>query len=71
MTENGKKKKKKNTKKHIWGMSGPLKQLFCSTALFPSVCITGDHGPGQAHILESPGVSFCMNACKSKGAMEY
>lgn len=51
-------------------MISSLKQLFYSIALFPSVCITGDHWHGQAHILESPGFSFCMNACKSKGAMK-
>lgn len=50
-------------------MTGPLKQLFCSTALLPSVYITCNHRHGQAPILESPGVSFCMNACESKGAI--
>ena len=59
----------KKTEKHIWWMTGPLKQLFCSTVLLPSVYITCNHRHGQAPILESPGVPFCMNACESKGAI--
>lgn len=55
--------------KHVWWMTGPLKQLFCSTSLLPSGYITCNHKHGQAHILESLGVSFCTNTSESKGTI--